>query len=291
MELSDLQVEPTGSVIGAKVSGINLKNEVSQAVLMELRGLLDQYAVLIFPQQYLSPDEFVRAGRIFGSLLPQQLKKYVLKDQPLVGYNSTSDLPRKNGKLHVRGENYHTDHSNFIEPPRATALVAVEIPEIGGDTQFVDTRLAYDNLSSELKEISTHLFSKHVHQSSRSPRELTKLTQEDLAKIPQTIQPLVIRHPNSGRAALYLNTGRMEGIEGMDDDGAYELIDALYSHAIQQEFEYRHVWSKGEMVIWDNRSVMHQANADYDPEKSRYLYRIMIEGPPIEAFTKNTLKD
>ena len=227
MELSDLQVEPTGSVIGAKVSGINLKNEVSQAVLMELRGLLDQYAVLIFPQQYLSPDEFVRAGRIFGSLLPQQLKKYVLKDQPLVGYNSTSDLPRKNGKLHVRGENYHTDHSNFIEPPRATALVAVEIPEIGGDTQFVDTRLAYDNLSSELKEISTHLFSKHVHQSSRSPRELTKLTQEDLAKIPQTIQPLVIRHPNSGRAALYLNTGRMEGIEGMDDDGAYELIDAL----------------------------------------------------------------
>ena len=76
----------------------------------------------------------------------------------------------------------------------------------------------------------------------------------------------------------------MEGIEGMDADDGFALIDELYQHATQAKYEYRHQWRVGDMVIWDNRSVMHQANADYDPEAYRYLYRVMLQGDKLQPF-------
>lgn len=273
-----LTVTPIRQNFGAEVSGIDLSTPVSPAEKQSLNDLLAQYAVLVFRDQSLTPPQFMAAAEIFGDLMDQQLKKYVLPDYPMVGCNSTDDLPRKNGKLQVRGENYHTDHSNERCPPKATTLHALQIPPTGGDTQFVDVRQAYDDLPTARKETLKGLRSLHVHQSSRSPRELTKLSPDDLAKIPTALQPLVIRHPGNGRPALYLNTGRMEGIDGMAPEAGFALIEDLYQHATHARYEYRHQWRKGDMVIWDNQAVMHQANADYDPEQKRFLYRLMIKG-------------
>lgn len=279
-----LTVTPIQTDFGAEISGLNLSNTVSSEMKQRLNDLLAQYAVLVFRGQSLSPPQFMAAAEIFGELMDQQLKKYVLPDYPMVGCNSTDDLPRKNGKLQVRGENYHTDHSNERCPPKATTLHALQIPPTGGDTQFVDVRQAYDDLPDSLKNAVKGRYSLHVHQSSRSPRELTKLSPEDLAKIPTALQPLVIRHPGSGRPALYLNTGRMEGVEGMDTDSGYALIDQLYERATDPRYEYRHKWRAGDMVIWDNQAVMHQANADYDPEQKRFLYRLMVKGVALSPF-------
>lgn len=279
-----ITIAPISTNFGARITNINLKNTVDQATKTQLQLLLAQYAVLVMPKQYLDPAELVHAGEIFGPLMPQQLEKYKLPDFPLVGYNSTKDLPLKDGKLQVRGENYHTDHSNSRCPPKATALVAVNLPRVGGDTQFVDVRQAFDDLAPELQEKIVGLRSLHVHESSRSPRMFTQLSAEALAKIPQVMQPLVIRHPISDRPALYINTGRMEGIEGMDPEAGFELINSLYTHATQSKYEYRHQWVEGDFVIWDNRSVMHQANGDYDPQEFRYLYRIMLEGNELRPF-------
>jgi taurine dioxygenase len=273
-----LTVTPIRQNFGAEVTGIDLSNPVSHAEKQSLNDSLAQYAVLVFRDQSLTPPQFMAAAEIFGDLMDQQLKKYVLPDYPMVGCNSTDDLPRKNGKLQVRGENYHTDHSNERCPPKATTLHALQIPPTGGDTQFVDVRQAYDDLPAAMKVTLKGLRSLHVHQSSRSPRELTKLSPEDFAKIPTALQPLVIRHPGNGRPALYLNTGRMEGIDGMAPEAGFALIEDLYQHATHARYEYRHQWRKGDLVIWDNQAVMHQANADYDPEQKRFLYRLMIKG-------------
>jgi len=269
--------------LGAEITGLDLSQAVSADTTAALNAALARHAVLVFRDQAMDPAQFAAAGALFGPLMPQQLKQFVLKDHPLVGYNSTHDLPRKNGKLQVRGENYHTDHSNEVCPPKATMLLAISLPSHGGDTQFVDVRQAHDDLPIDMQQGIQGLRSLHVHQSSRSPRSFAKLSDAALQAIPQTWQPLVIRHPDSGRAGLYLNTGRMEGIEGMGDDAAHALIEQLYQHAIQPRYEYRHVWRQGDMVIWDNRSVMHQANADYNPEELRYLYRLMVQGTPLQA--------
>jgi len=92
------------------------------------------------------------------------------------------------------------------------------------------------------------------------------------------VHPLVRTHPESGRKALYLNPVRIESIVGMEDDEALELVAELMAHATQKKYEYRHQWCHGDMVIWDNRSVIHKANPDYDMSERRYLYRLMLKG-------------
>jgi len=277
-----LTVTPLNDVVGAEISGIDLRQPVAPEQREQLRQLFSEHAVLVFRDQPMTPGQFMQAAEIFGDLMDQQLKKFVLPGFPMVGVNSTRDLPRKNGRLQVRGENYHTDHSNSRQPPKATSLLAVEIPSYGGDTQFVDVRRAWSDLPGDMKDRIATLRSKHVHESSRSPRAFAKLSPEEMALIPNVVQPLVIRHPVSGLPALYLNTGRMEGIEGMEPDAGFALIEQLYQHAIQPKYEYRHQWKVGDFVIWDNRSVMHQANADYDPEEFRYLYRVMLQGDALQ---------
>lgn len=266
------------------VSDVDFKNDSGPELASRLTRLLSDHGVLVFKGQQLTPPDFIRAIENFGELMPQQIKKFTLPDYPMVGYNSSNDLPRKDGRLQVRGENYHTDHSNEVAPPKATSLYAVQIPSVGGDTQFVDVRAAYDDLPDSVKRDIDGLVSLHVHQSSRSPRDLAKLTPEQMALIPKTLQPLVIEHAASGRAALYLNTARMEGIQGMPDDEAFDLINYLYEHSINPRYEYRHRWQVGDLVIWDNQAVMHQANADYDPEQYRYLLRLMVKGAPLKAY-------
>ena len=278
-----MNIQSFKSALGAEITGLDLSRPVDAATRQALNDAWIKHAVLVIRGQKLTPPQFAAAAGIFGEILEQQLKKFTVPEHPLVGTISSRDLPVVDGKLHVRGENYHTDHSNFSAPPKATTLHAVSLPQFGGDTQFVDVRAAFDDLPEATRRAILPLRSPHVYESSQSPRKMAALSAEERAKVPQTLQPLVIRHPDSGRAALYLNTGRMEGIEGMQPDKAFKLIDELYTHATQPKYEYRHKWLAGDMVIWDNRSVMHQANADYDPSEYRFLYRIMLKGAPLQA--------
>jgi taurine dioxygenase len=231
----------------------------------------------------LSPPDFLKAAQIFGDIMPQQVKRFTLNDYPLVGFVSSEDTDKPGGVRLVRGEQYHTDHSNMPVPPRATMLSAVTLPSRGGDTQFVNVHSSYDALPAEAKRKIDPLRVLHVFKSSRSPRKKVELTEEERKKVPETVQPLVLVHPENGRKALYLNTAHMERIIGMGDEEAFALINQLMAHATKPEFEYRHVWRPGDMVMWDNRSVMHQANADYDPTEKRFLHRLMLAGTPLQA--------
>jgi taurine dioxygenase len=138
---------------------------------------------------------------------------------------------------------------------------------------------AYDDLSEDMKRRIDGLNAVHVYLSKYSPRTLGNLTEESRKALPPPgIHPLVRTHPDNGRKALFLNPVRMESIVGIEDSEALDLIGELMAHATQQKYEYRHQWRHGDMVIWDNRSVMHQANPDYDMNERRYLYRLMLKG-------------
>jgi len=121
----------------------------------------------------------------------------------------------------------------------------------------------------------------HAYESRYTPRKLRALT-EDSRKVlpPPAVHPLVRVHPDNGRKFLYLNPVRIDAIIGMADADALKLVAELMAHATQKKYEYRHQWVMGDMVIWDDRSVMHQANGDYDMKETRHLYRIMIQDDP-----------
>jgi taurine dioxygenase len=141
---------------------------------------------------------------------------------------------------------------------------------------------AYDELTDAMKARIEGLRAVHVYLSKYSPRALGPIDEASLRNIPPPgIHPLVHTHRDNGRKALYLNPVRIESISGMEDKDALALIDELMRHATRKENEYRHQWRHGDMVIWDNRSVMHQANPDYDMNERRYLYRLMLQGAPL----------
>jgi taurine dioxygenase len=258
---------------------VDLREAVGPQEKEKLRSLLANHSVVVFREQKLSAPQYMKAAENFGEIMPQMLERFTLPEHPLVGFVSSEDTDKPGGKRIIRGEQYHTDHSNYPAPPKATLLHAVTIPSVGGDTQFVNVHASYEDLSPVVKSKIDALKVLHVYLSSRSPRKKAVLTEEEKKRIPETWQPLVPRHPESGRKGLYLNTAHMERIEGMADEDAFRLIGELMAHATQPKYEYRHKWLPGDMVIWDNRSVMHQANGDYT--EKRYLLRLMVKGVPL----------
>jgi taurine dioxygenase len=264
---------------GAEIRGLDLSLPADDALKRRLNEDFVRYHVLIFRDQKLSPAQFAKAGEIFGPLLSQHHK-----DIRALGHPEVFEIRNREiapGKYQIAGETFHTDHSNHPCPPRATSLHTVSLPSYGGDTQFVNMHLAYETLPEAMKRRIEGLKALHAWESRYSPRKMRKLSEESTKALPPpAVHPLVRVHPENGKRFLYLNPVRMDAIPGMEDSEAMELIGELMAHSTQKRFEYRHKWIMGDMVIWDNRSVMHQANGDYDMKEVRHLYRIMIQDDP-----------
>ena len=186
------------------------------------------------------------------------------------------------GKRVIPGETFHTDHSNHPAPPKATILYPVSLPSQGGDTQYVNMHLAYDELPEAMKRRIDALKAVHVYLSKYSPRaaEAAERGQpQGLCRRRGCIRWCGCIPTTAARRCSSTRCGS-KSIVGMPDDEALDLVAELMTHATQQKYEYRHQWRYGDMVIWDNRSVMHKANPDYDMNERRYLYRLMLKGEP-----------
>lgn len=278
-------ITPLTAHTGAEVRGVDLARPLDPETAAALNLAWAQFHVLVIRDQRYDPSDFMRAAQVFGTLLQHhQREMHVPRFPEMYFVSNEQTVP---GKRFIAGETFHTDHSNHPAPPKATILYPVSLPSSGGDTQYVNMHLAYDELPEAMKRRIDGLKAVHVYLSKYSPRELRPLS-EDSRKVlpPPGIHPLVRAHPDNGRKALFLNPVRIESIIGMPDDEALDLVAELMAHATQRTYEYRHQWHYGDMVIWDNRSVMHKANPDYDMSERRYLYRLMLQGEvpiPVEA--------
>ena len=262
---------------GLEFRGVDLTGPLEPEVADALNRAFIDYHVLVIRDQTFTPEQFIAAAEVFGELQPHDKKELHVPGYPQINYVSNEQTVP--GKRYISGETFHTDHSNHPAPPKATLLYPVSLPSSGGDTQYVNMHEAYEDLSEAIKRRIDGLKAVHLYQSRYSPRELRPLSETSAKALPPPgVHPLVRTHPESGRKALYLNPVRIESIVGMEDDDALELVAELMAHAAQQKYEYRHQWQHGDMVIWDNCSVIHKANPDYDMNERRYFYRLMLKG-------------
>ncbi len=273
-----MMIAPLSGHTGAEVRGVDLTQPVDAALRARLNRAFVEHSVLVFRDQALAPAQLLEAVQLFGEVFPQHNTRFALPECPLIHYISNQDS-YPDGKRYIPGEGYHTDHSNAAEPPKATVLHAVQLPDRGGDTQFVNMHRAYDELPEALRQRIEGLRAIHVYQSRHSARKLMGLSETARQAVPDAVvHPLVRTHPESGRKAIYLNPIRIEGIVGMQESEALGLLDELLAHATRTQFEYRHQWRQGDLVMWDNRCLLHKANGDYDMNQVRYLYRVMLRG-------------
>jgi taurine dioxygenase len=278
IEIKVLTDHGTGHRTGAEVRGIDLSRPPSANMREALNRMFVEHSVLVIRDQMLKSAQLVDAVKLFGTIFPQHNKRFALPDCPEIHYLSNRDhLP--NGRRYIPGEGWHTDHSNDTRPPKATVLHAVTLPDEGGDTQFANMAAAYAALPQKMQERLDGLTAIHVYQSSHSTRKLMALDDTAKERVPNAVlHPLVRTHPESGAKSIYINPIRIEGILGLDHKEALPLLDELLAHATQERFQHRHVWRTGDLVLWDNRCLLHKANGDYDMDQTRYLYRVMLRG-------------
>ena len=274
-----LSYKPLMEQFGVDVEGIDLANDISDAVLQEIIDALYTHSVLLFRGQNLKPADLARVSHRFGSPNIAMRKQFNLRDHPEV--STIGNIVGEDGKplaFFNRGgsEAWHNDSTSYCHTNAATFLYAEEAPKEGGDTMYCSTVYAYETLPEALKQKldgARMLCSFHAHNDrivARDPVSHTPLTPEERAAMPEVWHDIVQTHPVTGRKLIYLNQTPIE-FAGLEADEVGEHLEQLYEHALQPHLIYRHHWAPGDLIIWDNLSTLHAATDIGPYENDRRL--------------------
>jgi taurine dioxygenase len=279
-----MKVNRIGKAMGAEIVGVDLKKLTDQEFQEIKRAFLDNHVIAIRDQK-LSPGDLVAFSRRLGELEDQLNAQYTLADFPDVLILSNDMKDGKPVGLIDGGDYWHSDSSHREKPSTATILYSLKNPQEGGDTEFANMYLAYETLPEEMKRRIAGLKAVHAVSKMKNKRVIISQRRPDWKdhyerqkSIADQVWPMVRTHPETGRKALYISPRFTVGIEGMKEDDADEILDFLFEHQIRPEFVYRHRWKDGDVVIWDNRCVIHRGAGGYTYPDVRTMHRTVIAG-------------
>ncbi len=278
-----IEVTPLSEAIAAEITGVDVAKAGDEEFRDIHRAHLD-HGVIVLRDQHLPPEQQIAFSRRFGDLDYQVLDQYALPGLREILVLSNKKANGKPLGLPDGGRRWHTDMSYNDEPPLGSLLYGLEVPPEGGNTKFANMYAAYDALPEDLKRTVAGLRAVHDYQrhykkaDAKSGGKRAKLRDDQIESLQPAVHPIVRTHPETGRKSLYIDEGHTVGIDGMDDDEAAPLIRRLYEHSIQPQFVYSHSWRQFDLVFWDNRCVMHQAQP-YDQDKYvRHMHRTTVKG-------------
>ena len=283
MSQSTPEFRPTDGGVGAFVENIDLNAPFANSLGPTLCEALGEYGVLFFRDQTITPERHLAFAEHIGSI---DVNRFF---QPVPDHPRIAEVRKEPQHKLAIGERWHTDHSYDNAPALGSILVARELPSSGGATMFANMFAAYEALSDGLKMTLDSLEAEHSSRgpfgAPRSPemaKELEGRLGNQEAAVQDAIHPVVIRHPVSGRKALYVNRAFTTRFVGWTEAESVPLLEYLYEFAAQPEFVYRFDWEPGSIAFWDNRAVWHRALNDYQGER-RLMHRITLEGVALSA--------
>ena len=236
-------------------------------------------AVLVRGQQ-MTPDQLMRVVSRFGTPEGHTQSQFTLPGYPNIFILSNKLVDGRPIGAHNDGVGWHTDYSYKAEPVMCTMLYAVEVPEEGSDTLLADMCAAYQALSPARRAQLDGLVLHHSYQHFMATRTYGRMElSEDMKREnPDVFHPLIRTHPADGRKALWVSTGTVKGIVGMETDAALKLIDELVEFGTQERFVYRHKWKVGDFLVWDNRCTLHTGTLYDDTKYVRLMHRAWVKG-------------
>ena len=269
-----------------KLGSFGAEAERFDAPFQEIWEAFFASQVLVFRNQELKPNEYLAFARRFGRPEPHVIDQFHYPGHPDILILSNVQKDGKPVGLADAGTYFHTDYSYLDVPARCTMLYSRQVPSKGGDTLFADQYSAYEDLSSSLKSkiqdlVALHHYGNRDDLDKGSRTVASVLSAEQEQKMTWVRHRIARKHPITGRTALYAVSGSSFRIEGMPDDEAVDLLDELKRHATQEKYQLRLKYGVGDVVIWDNASLLHSATLT-DPADPRTLWRITIkeEGKP-----------
>lgn len=273
-----LSIEPSGQVCGATICGVDLSRPLSTQTVDAIRAAWLEHHVIAFPDQSLDPPALQRFANLLG---PFGVDPFIAG---LPAHPRVIEVKREADETApLFADNWHSDWSFLASPPAATMLHGIEVPPVGGDTLFANLHEAWDALPATRQRELDGLVA--VHSARRSYARAGRYGEADKGRsmsiraddsaLATRTHPLVRRHTETGRAALFLSPAYTIGIEGMTQDESDALLKELCEWVGDERFVYRHRWTPGMLAVWDNRSLNHRATGGYEGHR-RLLRRITI---------------
>ncbi|MDP7546368.1 MAG: TauD/TfdA family dioxygenase [Alphaproteobacteria bacterium] len=272
---TQIDVRPISGSIGAEISGVDIAGELSVAAIGEIRQALLNHLVIFLRDQEITPAQQLAFVSRFGE---PDIYPFVkgLKDYPQI-----TPILKRPGETINFGGIWHSDTVYQPEPPMATVLYAKQLPPTGGDTLFANQYQAYESLSAQLREILNGLTA--VNSAAKGSAAHTRSDRVAdagtglAAEAMQAEHPVIRTHPETGRKALFVNTGHTVRFKGMTIAESAPILDFLFQHQIKPEFCCRFAWRPGSMAFWDNRCAQHYPVNDYHGH-TRLLHRVTLKG-------------
>jgi alpha-ketoglutarate-dependent taurine dioxygenase len=270
--------------LGAEVRGVDLRQPLDTAARQELHDLWMEHLLLVFPEQHITDAEHVAFTRYFGEI--EIFHQEIIKSARVPEIFRVSNVDENNTLLppdHPIAQQvslaqlWHTDSSYLPAPCNGALLHGIEVSRTGGETQFTNMYMVYDELPEALKRQVEGRKAQHNFGHLHSQRRLQEMTEEECARVPAVWQPMVRRHPVTGRKSLYISPIYNDAVESMEPGDAERLIAELTAFAEQTRFVYKHYWNTDDVLMWDNRCTMH-AVTPFDPRERRVMHRTTILG-------------
>lgn len=277
-----ITVVPSGRALGADIEGVDLSKPLPEGVFEQIHDAWNKHLVLRFRGQDLDDAQLIAFSRNFGTLDLAALTtsgEREIPEYPEINVISNVKVNGKDiGSLGSYESVWHTDMSYNPVPPKMSCLYSLEVPDVGGNTGFVNMYAAYEALPADLKEIADKFDCKH-DASRNSAGELRKGLKDsnDPRETPGAVHPIAPVHPETGRRVLYLGRRRNAYIPGLPLDESEEILDRLWAHASQDKFRWDQVWKIGDLIFWDNRCTMHRRDA-FAEDSRRLMHRTQVQG-------------
>lgn len=269
----------------AQISGVDLRQPLSGATWAEIDAAFNEHTILLFRDQPLDDEAHLAFSERFGPVFAatnyhwrKQARRVHPKMADISNISAGGDLLSAEDARRQHGlanRLWHTDNTFKHIPARCSLLLAREVPEVGGDTEFADMRAAYDALPADTKALIDNLIAVHSIVHSRKQMGIEVFTEDAKNALPPVEQVLVQRNTVTGRKALYI-ASHASHIVGWPQPKGRALLDELMAHATQPRFVYRHQWRPGDLIVWDNRCTMHRATEFDDLSMRRELQRTTV---------------
>jgi taurine dioxygenase len=291
---TELVVRQVAGRIGAEISGVDLRADLPDSDVAEIRQALLAHRVLFFRDQNLDHARHIAFGRCFGDLTRRPGAKHGVAPEgfpEILTVDPKADVERygKNFEEHYRRKwhsplaGWHSDLTQAVNPPAISILRAETTPEFGGDTQWTNMVAAYQGLAEPIRELIDGLRAEHaffagvplLHSDERD-REILRIYCDD----PQVaVHPVVRVHPETGEKALFVSPGSTTRIVGFSEVESRRILDLLFEHMTSAEYTVRFRWTPGSIAMWDNRSTCHFAPTDFDHlGVDRVMHRVTVLG-------------
>ena len=270
--------------LGAEVRGVDMRQPLDAAAFRDLHDIWMEHLVLVFLDQHVADAEHVAFTRHFGE--PEVFHQNIIRSERLKEIFRVANVDQHNNLMPPDdpvaqqlslAQFWHTDSSYRQIPCTGALLHGVEVSRSGGETQFTNLYQVYDALPDSLKSQIGGRKAQHNFGNMHSLKPLKPLTEDEKAAMPPVWQPMVRKHPVTGRKSLYISPIYNDAVEGMAPEDGRKLIADLTEFAADPRFVYTHRWETDDVLMWDNRCTMHQVTP-FDPGERRVMHRTTIVG-------------